>query len=201
MVAERPRQHERAGVVDGEQGGVGVHDVDVAVRPLGHLVADAERLGEAAQLGVVVERDRVRAGHEALDVLGDDVAVAIGIDGDHHHVDPFGIVAEVVERAPQVGERRGTDVGAVRVAEERDEQPVVRRHEPERLAVTADVGHVARIDHRRRIPRQPDELSVAAPTRGEQHRRPPRPQPTRVVPGVHEVGSPAPADSVARDSM
>ena len=191
--AERPREHERAGVVDCEQRGIGVHDVDVAIGALGHLVRDAERLGEAPQLGVVVERDRVRAGHESLDVLRDDIAVVIGVDRDHHHVDPFGVVApifgDVVEGAPQIGKRRRTDVGAARVSEEHHEQAVGGRDEPERLAVAADVGRGEGVDHRRRITRQPDQLPVTTSARREQHHHPNR-DPER----LHEVASGVPRD-------
>ena len=58
----RPGEHERPGVVDGEQPGVGVGHVDVAVRPGRHLVADPEREGDLLEHRVVVEGDGVGSG-------------------------------------------------------------------------------------------------------------------------------------------
>jgi hypothetical protein len=110
-------QAQAARAVDGEHGG-GVGDEIVVAAGIVDLVERAELSQHVVEQGEVV---RARAEERRVEVR--DVAaklirrVAGGVDGDHHHLNVRGVVAQRVDGALDLEHRRGAHVGAERVAE------------------------------------------------------------------------------------
>jgi hypothetical protein len=84
----------------------------------------------------------MRSGDEALHVAGDDfIGVAVGVDGDHRHVDRcHHVLVHLAERLLHLGEGRGADVRAVRVTEIDDQQTILRCDEGELVPCVGHIG-------------------------------------------------------------
>src|SRR6266513_699998 len=107
----------------------------IAVVALALLEIDLEFPGGALR-GRQVAMQRKKARIEGTDILGERLrVVALRIDGDEKDLHTLGVRAEALQRVGEVAQRRGADVGAVRVAEREHHRLAAKVLEAAQLAV------------------------------------------------------------------